>query len=201
MWPDRMLMKLRYVDTTNTAISTPASLVPFNVGYRLNSPFSPRTAVVTADIPPGYNEMITLYQNYRVHAVKVTVDIENLSTALPLTAIYTMAPSLPNGGITTYGEMLEVIGNPYVVWGTSGIASGQCHIHLESYVKLEKLVGQRTVSTDNDYAALFNAIPVKVLLGNLYIKNPGTTAASVTCGLIVQIEFFCEFYGRITDVN
>lgn len=205
MWPDRMMVKLRYLDRVNLRIDQGSSTtVPYNVGYRLNSPFSPRTAVTTQDIVAGYSEMASLYQNYRVHAVKITVDVENLSVALPLTGVLTLSPTLPNGIVATYSDMLSLVGNPYTVWASASSSNGNPKLHLENYVKLEKLLGQKSVSTDEEYAAAVNAIPVKVLLGNLYLRSP-PTATSLSAPLqfsqINQIEYYCEFYNRITDVN
>lgn len=199
LWPDKFMTKMKYVDQNNLYYGGPQTASsPVNFVYRVNSLYDPATSVTGENVMAGFNELAAMYDNYRVHAVKTIVDIQN-TTASPIVAVHTYSAN--NSPPTNLANLMGTTGNPYSVWGTAGLNSANASIHLENYVGLRKLVGSKTLDYDADYAGLNNANPTKQLFGYLSVTNANPTATALTFSLVIQIEFWCEWYGRQTEIT
>lgn len=193
LWPDRMMMKMRYLDTTNTSINiTPAAGLA-SVVYRTNSLYDPLTSTSAEQPVAGFTEMATLYAYYRVHSCKITVNAISTSGTYPTLAV--VSHSNNNVVPSSYYTALESIGNPYTVWANVTTAYGGS-VDLDNYVKLDKLVGQRVVNTDDDYASLCTTNPAKSTYGIVTFGSYVLPAATYNIVPVIQLEFWAEFYGR-----
>lgn len=197
LWPDRMMVKLKYMDIINTSLSiTSGSLT--NIAYRTNSLYDPLVATAPEQPLAGFAELAAMYNSYRVHAVNVTANIQSTSGNIPILVV--MTHCINNTPPSSYAQALQSCGNPYSVWGQCGLGVGNSSLDLDNYVKLSKLVGENVVNTDNDYSSACTTNPVKQ---TFCIISYATAVASATFNLVpvVQLEFWAEFFTRGYEIS
>lgn len=203
IWPDRQMCKMRYVDSSTPSVTsnTPNNGYCLVVNYRVNSLYDPQVAIASEQALAGFAEMSQMYNKYRVHAVKVTVDLQS-TTSAPLTILWNYANE--SAGATTYATMMNLIGNPYSTWATcasaAGTQLGSQAAHIENYCKISKIVGTTNVATDTSYSGTSNTNPYNEVFGTLYIGSGIATAQLSYCP-IVQLEFWCEWYDRDLEIT
>lgn len=203
-----MLVKLRYVDIVNTSFS----LNTFKpIVYRINSPYSPLGihSPGIQDAVAGYSVMAKMYQFYRVNAAKVVVDVQVLdnrynNAGRANSVIGTLSFEAQPDAAPPYDlpTTLQTTGNPFCVWDTA-TGSNDSRVHLENYVKLEKLLGSKQLKYDDNYASSTSGSPSSIMEARLTFAVPtaGTFAPNLTCSMIASVDFYVEFYTLITQLN
>lgn len=199
LFPDKMLVKLKYTDNINYAISQSSALT-VQTGYRLNSVFSPSLSNSTQQTVPGFYDLSQIYNSYRVHATKMTCDIENInsyngSASVGFLVLCTMTPEAQPA--YSPATQLQSLGNPYTVWANLGLGGSEGgRAVLENYVSLQKLWGSSSQKIDNDFAASTAGSPAQLLFGYVYLipLKSGTTTINAT--QIITLDFWVEFYNR-----
>ena len=69
--PDRMFVQLNYMDTTSRVLAAAGN--PFGyIRYFSNGMFDANPLILTSPIP-GFTELASLYEQYRVHSIKVSL--------------------------------------------------------------------------------------------------------------------------------
>lgn len=200
LWPDKMLVKLKYFDTVNytTQFTTTGSLL-YNVQYRLNSVYDPLFATAAEQNVAGYLELAQMYSRFKVHASKFTSNIVNGSGTSPVLAVFNASPTL--NVESGYGNLLLSCGNPYTVWANIGLGVGLGSQSLDMYVKNKKVLGSEMYDTDNDYSSLTTGNPALPIYGNFSLSIPVLPTQTFTVYFVNQIEYYVEFYGRDTELN
>lgn len=195
LWPDKTMIKMRYVDTANPVISfAQAQIAPITVRYRVNSLYDPNILVALEQPIAGFSELAEMYTSYRVHAAKINVRAESASGNVPTLAVCSFSPQL--NFPTALSSTLTSIGNPYTVWDMMGLGVGASGLHLENYVKLDKLAGTKNINTDMGYSSATSTNPVYQLYGWVTFAPPYAAPSAYSIGVVVEIEFWAEFFGR-----
>lgn len=201
LWPDKMMMKLKYYDTVNTTLTVGSSTYTAYIPYRVNSLYDPLLSTALEQPIAGYAELANMYQNYRVHAAKMTSNAvpngSDAAGALFTTGFSRNGPAI--GGTSTYATVLNSLGNPYVVWALIG-AQAADPVNLENYCSMKKIVGSNAMTFDDDFAGGYNSNPTATIYGYVAISLPTTPSAAVVFTVVTEIEFFCEFYGRDHEI-
>lgn len=196
LWPDKFLCKMKYQDTVNTTILITGGQQTQGVNYKVNSLYDPLQTTAAEQSIPGFLELANMYGYYRVHAAKITANIGGNQGPYGALAIAGLTGAYPNfSNYSTYASMLQATANPYVVYGLLS-PSLKASVNLETYCNMNKLVGSKIGSTDDDYAASVTADPKNLLWGYVAISVPVNAPANLTYTVTTEIEFWCEFYGR-----
>lgn len=201
LWPDRFMTKLRYVDTVNGSLTgtwpvSPSATGPY-IAYRLNSLYDPLLTTSAEQPLAGFNELSAMYDYYRVHAANVKISIVNTGSTDIICAFF---PSMESSSSIGYGSLLNLTGNPYVVWGHCGPGSGQSNLNLEGYSRFEKILGSKMISTDSNFASAVNTNPANIVYGTVYFGSSSFTS-SFSFNYIFECDFYCEFFGRDFETN
>lgn len=189
------MIKMRYVDTANPVINfAQAQIAPQTVRYRVNSLYDPNIIVALEQPIAGFSELAEMYTSYRVHAAKISVRAESASGNVPTLAVCSFSPQL--NFPTALSSTLTSIGNPYTVWDMMGLGVGASGLHLENYVKFDKLAGTKNINTDMGYSSATTTNPVYQLYGWVTFVPPYAAPSAYSIGVVVEIEFWAEFFGR-----
>lgn len=196
-YPDKLVTKLRYVDSFNLTGST--NTVGANV-YRMNSLFDPDLTGVGHQ-PMYYDQFCGAvgtapYSRYRVLSSVMTVTYTPVSLSTP--------------GVTVYGPF--VIG--LAASGSSGLyatdVSGLCEASNSTWTYLGEKTGGNNVKTlkctynpsrdlgldtgDDTIAAQYNANPQNVFHAIPWKIDTNSQGGNVS--VLVSIEYRVEFYTR-----
>lgn len=192
------MIKLRYVDTANPSISfAQAQTGSISLRYRINSLYDPNILTAIEQPIAGFSELAEMYTSYRVHAAKMSVRAESASGNVPTLSVCTLSPQL--NFPTTVSANLASIGNPYTVWDIMGLGVGNSGVHLENYCKLDKLAGTKNINTDMGYSSAVTTNPVYQLYGWVGFTPQFAAPSAYTVAVVVEIEFWAEFFGRETE--
>lgn len=197
LWPDRFMMKMKYTDSVNTVVTIATGTQSNSVTYRANSLYDPLLTTANEQPIPGFTEMASMYGNYRVHATKITTNCVPNGTDTAGTLFTCGFSRFPPGftASSSYSYVLASIGNPYTTWALVG-AQAADPVNLENYVSQKKLVGARTVVTDDDFAAGVAANPAGTTYAYVVVALPANATANTSYTIITELEFWAEFYGR-----
>lgn len=175
--------------------------------YKLNSLFDPLTSLngnittVTAqqsNAQPLYRDQwATMYDQYRVYACKVKLDMltggdSNASTLGGRVAVYASDTAIS-------GETVAVsAARPGAIYKILNVGGGPKHIKM--YVPIHKAVStkKQTVATEDDFSALMGASPSRTAVLNINVDSTsggGTTAVALYCD--VTLTYYVELYNRI----
>lgn len=189
LWPDRMMMKMKVPTSPNT--------VTINTGYTA-AQLVYSVNVATGNTPPfpGYNEMAQMYGYYKVHACNIKATIVPVSTVgQGSIALVTYTGQNPSSSTVSYGSLLASVGDPFTVWTMLPVVPNKTKT-MEDYVSFKKLLGSQVYTTDENYAAKVGQVPLKPLYGLVAIGVPTAVSSNVSYTVVVELEYFIEFYGR-----
>lgn len=178
--PDKMLMKMSFLDVTHQAIGTVGSSVG---GFSLsaNSLFTNQ--------PIGWAEISVLYRFYRVRACKATVRFVNME-AFPSNCLLT--PQNATLGITLANGQIAMQ-NAFVKYGQVSPVTGMDHVTLKNYMSTVKLVGTQAVKWDDTYASIVTGGPTNQWFWTVYVY-PLLSTDTYTAAKQVRIEFKMTYY-------
>lgn len=200
LWPDKTLIKMKYVDTNSITLTfAQNSQVPQTLRYRVNSLYDPNIATALEQPIAGFAELAAMYTSYRVHAAKMSVRAESASGSVPTLAVCTLANQ--NNFPSTYLQTLASIGNPYTVWDMMGLGVGASGLTLENYCKMDKLAGTKNISTDMGYSSAVTTNPLYQLYGFVTMSPTFATGAGYSVAIVIEIEFWAEFFGREVEFS
>lgn len=198
MWPDRKLVKLRYVDTTTSFLPFAAAYTSYQE-YKLNSAYDVNSAVGSTSIP-GYSEYAQMYNVYRVMGAKIktTFSLDSdfthpLDVALLMTSLQWSSPS--------YTVMQEYTrGNRHVV---NGVVTSQRPITLSMYRPLSKVWGaSKSYRIDDDFQATIAGDPALKIYGYVAAMSPSaTTTITTSLWTKTEITLYIAFSRRDNEVS
>jgi hypothetical protein len=184
--PDRTMVKLSYLDVSNQSVGSLAS----NVGGVVYTPTDGHTLN-----PIGWSEMSSLYRFYRVRAASWSITCVN-QEAFPVT-VFTCPINITYSVTLPHGQQLFM--NTLTKSKVLASKGGADKATLKSYVTTRKMVGSKTATYDDNYAALTTSTPANNWYLYLYAMS---TEGSNTFTVNNQVQFtarlmlYVEFYER-----
>jgi len=204
-FPDRVFVKLKYARTANFLTNTTGAGAIALIG--LNEPLNQTGFGIASQVPIGWSQYSSVYDNYVVHASYLKVAYCNLSTSNPIRATLVPSDDDANGlaGITNTNSISS---NRMVKTKYLSISSGgQAVKILSNAQKVAKVAGvTKITSTDTGFVAntgslnSTNAYSAPIALYQWIIG--AQTANGVTLGtnqvtFDYEITYYLEFYSKL----
>jgi hypothetical protein len=189
--PDRFVTRLRYwKQGSNTlAIASVAS-----ARFRPTGAFD-IDPVLASTAMPGFAELSTLYNQYRVTYSKACLEVTNPSLLTPFEAV--LAPqNIDPGPSPSAGYIASLRLQPYAA-AQSVNTSGGPMTRLHNAMSTEKIFGSEQVYYDDAYASTVSAVPVNNwfwVIGFTTANLIPTNSIQWTITIDVTIEFFDRVY-------
>ncbi len=140
----------------------------------------------------GFDELMGLYDSYRVRASKIEIHITNTDTTVPFTIV--CLPSLSSGTTSIVG----LIGQPYVKQTYVGMATGQDTKHLTNYIKNSVLFGDKIYNTDTQFIGTSTSNPVFTQFWKIRIEaTGGSGGGSIRYQACFVITYWVELFDRL----
>jgi len=180
--------KLNYFsqDIGATSTTTPTLRV-----FKANGLFDP-DYTGTGHQPRGFDQMASLYNNYKVSAVKVVVTAQCSSQ----TQYGYVGLGFNNHNIATVGSLEEM--KEAVKWTTKNL-DHENKVYIKRYMKCAAIEGITDImyrSNQDIYAAGVGANPS--VTPNIFVAWQHTDEASTFQPYVqVKITFYCQFYNRV----
>ncbi len=165
-----------------------ASGLTGSTGYRLNGMFDPDYSGAGIQ-PTYYDQMSALYSKYRVYRASVVVELSNETEET--TSVF-VTPSIANSALSSLAAMCT---QRFATTVTLGPKSGGFGIkRISRTFDIAKVWGvdQRTLHSEDDFAALTSGNPNNVVYLWLGGRTIGSTATIIR--YTVRIRFHCDFH-------
>lgn len=197
-FPDRLSTKLIYADVITLTTPAGAGATQY-YSFRMNSCYDP-DLTSTGHQPQWWDQLTTVYNNYRVKGSKIT------ATFSPYTVSLTGAVAGPYiVGITTSSTSTLSASSPYaLVEDANGVnamlgdKSGGNNIKTMSNT-FSPLRDLGVASDDGDLSAVYNANPSRQFYAHVWCKDVASIVASVIT-VHVKLELQVEMFNRIEGV-
>lgn len=182
--PDRCIAKHRYVDE----FASDNARADWELN--LNSTYSPRYSPSGGHQPYGRDTYVTLYNRYRVFAVRYKVTFDAVATA---TGNYRGLIVLNNqlGSESNYLTSQEKPHSRFVSFAYQNSKT------VYGYISLPKLNGQTRTSYmgDDRYQALTTASPTENMIMHIVMTDNGGSALNTGIGSIrVELTYYTEWF-------
>jgi hypothetical protein len=203
LMPDSMFTKLKWHDPVQTGqVLYQGTVHHASKNYVINGLWKPDTSATAAI---NYiAAFAALYYYYRVHGCKITCSFANAQAANNTMVFMASGNAASSANSVANLTMLDA-------WDTKkcilSAQIGQNRCTLKKYVDFKKLVGSKSVKTDDNYAGSMNLTAVAsdptdlqyVLIGAQNL--PSFTAELPFAGNLgvnyqIQFEWYVEFYDR-----
>lgn len=192
--PDRMFTRLNYLITDQSQLATTN-----NYGYlryHANGLFDPSPLVFTAPVP-GFKPIMELYENFRVRGCMIRVSFCNLEPVLA--SVVNIWPTDQDQALVanTQQYLQEMNANAYARYRTISPRGGIDRTVLKAYIGFKKLIGTKTVITDEAYTGSASANPTKLFywnIGSYTMDASNYTTAGVR--IEVKLTYYAEFFNR-----
>lgn len=182
--PDRQLTKLRYCESLNAAIISPAIFTYYLYRSSLYDP----DYTGTGHQPLWRDELVTLYERYRVLGIKYRFTIHNSNTQFLGQGVvrYTNSTT-PETNYMTVRERNNVKRFTLGSWASKPVV-------IKGYMPVGKPWGmtKKDVMHDEDFEALMGTNPIKTSYIALYLF-----AQTNSCTFHVQSDL--EYYVELSD--
>lgn len=191
--PDKMFVQLNYMDTTSRVLAAAGN--PFGyIRYFSNGMFDANPLILTSPIP-GFTELAALYEQYRVHSIKVSLRFCNQETFPSVVVIW--PTDQDQSGLISQSYLQEMCGNAFAKYKQVSSKGGLDAGEINFYLSHKKLIGTKVYNTANEYSAFVTANPARltyVNVGCYSMDNSNYTAANIP--FEVRLTYYAEFYNR-----
>lgn len=190
---DRTYIKFHYMDTTSRLLAAAGNPYGY-IRYYANGLFDANPLILTSAIP-GFTELASLYEQYRVHGAKITIRFVNQETFPSVVVIW--PTDQDQTALITQQYLQEMCGNAFAKFRHVSSKGGMDRGVLSAYISFKKLVGTANYNTEADYASVTSTNPVKLMywnIGTYSMDNSNYTAANVP--FECRITFYAEMYNR-----
>lgn len=191
--PPRFYTRFRYSETI-TLDSAGSGNLCTNHLWNLNSLFDPNNSGVGSQ-PRGFDQLLpTIYQKYRVFAVKATFQPIIIGAGVGGTGLFGI--QAVNGTtplITTPTDARECIGvKSWVVSDT------RTPPKFSKYFRCADVAGmpKSAYNGDDQTMAAYNANPITLSRINTFCASPDGSITGVTFRMTVDFTFFCVLFER-----
>jgi len=190
--PDRLRVHLIYADQVQQRNNVGTKYVSWR--YR-SSAYDPDPALGTGAIP-GFTDFTNFYGTYRVHRMKLEVDIVNIET-FAVTFKIVPTPLDPGANTAIISEFADA--NPRGFSRIIGGSSAQNRVRMFTpWYKVIAIEGSIGAQFDPNFAAAVNANPANVM----YVGLTTATYLVHVNGVFtnVRVHYDVEFFNRIYQV-
>ena len=189
---DRHFCKLRYTDQTSNLLS-----IASNYGlirYYANNVFDANPLILTSSVP-GFTELASLYERFRVRACKVKLTACN-QEAFPV-VVMTIPTNYDIAGSLSHPFLQELLDNPYCKYKALSAKGGQDKCTISNYITMERLFGTKNVKTDEAYAGYDSANPGIMGFMNLCVYSMNATNfTTASVPFEARMTYYVEFFQR-----
>lgn len=180
--PQRFITKMKYAETVTLNVGT-----SYAYQFNLNSIYDPnRTGI--GHQPYGHDQLLALYNRYRVIGVKYSIFMATGSTGQPL-----MFSAVPANEVQIFSGTDEARENPRARFAIQ--MPGGNPVKITGYVSLPSLVGRTKAQymADDRYQAAYGASPLELAILNIQAQIANTSAlAEVSAN--VMLEYIVESF-------
>lgn len=188
--PDRYYAKLKYVSVLPTAFAGSAL---FTYQFRGNSLYDPNLTAVGHQ-PRGFDQLATLYKNYKVLGSSVVARFAQNSTgAASSNTVISLCAQADTDVPTGIKALVE---NPRAKWKVTGPNNGTPPLHLKGYMSTRKILGlTKAQASADDYSSVVGDNPAKGWVWNV---SSGTLDQStpINSEAVIELTYYAVFYGR-----
>lgn len=195
---NRLITKLKYVDTVT---------IPLNIDgvgvweFRLNSLYDPDFSG-GGHQPYGYDQLTTLYQQYRVFGARIKFTILDVLDDSSNLGIYMGIYNTPNANILAGKTTSEILELPYCKYKVTSATTAAGGISRTMYqrVNIPRVMGVRSAQYKSDdlYMSAVGGNPASQLFGNFFVADPTLAVASKEVKVGVQIIYYAEMLYPVT---
>lgn len=200
-WSRTKIAKLKYIDTDTTTITfTGGNTQPSNA-YKINSAYDVNNAVASTNMP-GFEELSTMYNTYRVVATKIktTFFVPDTFTE-PLNVGIIMVPgALPTFTLAEWQHLVRANPNNCV---TRMAIPVQKSTTVKMYRKMSYLHGNPAeFKGDPNFSAPVTGNPASIYYGYAFAST--STSNTPAAGAVVaktEVTMYIKFYKKDLEVN
>jgi len=192
-FPDRLSTKLIYCDTV--ALTNTSGGVGYNT-FRLNSCYDPDLTNVGHQ-PQWWDQLTTVYNNYRVKGAKITVtfcSIVNATTTGPYVVGITTSSTSTLSASSNYSLEEDANGTNAILEGPTG--SNNVKTLSSTYSPLRDC---GVDPYDDTLQAVYNASPSRLYYAHVWAKDLATANTGYVYATI-KLEMQVEMFNRIEGV-
>ena len=189
--PDRLFMKMMYIDTTSNNLAIVGSTFGY-FRYNANGLFDPNPIILTGNIA-GFVELSALYARYRVRGCSIRLNTMN-QLDQPVNIVIWPSNEDPATLITnTY--LQGICAQPYSKYRSLSAKGGSDRTTLKGYMSTKKVVGSTSPGFEQNYAGTSLANPTDLWFWNIAsysITNTAYVAAGVPfeCRVTMYVEWY-----------
>lgn len=201
-WPKSRMVKLRYIDVDTPDLTLTVGILGGQVtnSYKVNSAFDVNSAVLSTNMP-GFVELASMYQNYRVMASKVTTRFQQSNAAAntpPITVgiHYNVGPL---GVLANWSEYRRLwMANP----NTRHTALTQDIPKVVSkYVRHARLLGDpRQYNADDNWQAAVLANPSSLIYCYVFAQTNDPTTFNLKIFANTSITMWIHFFNKDNEI-
>jgi len=200
-WPRSKVAKLKYVDTDTTTITfTGGNTQPSNV-YKINSAYDVNNSVASTNMP-GFAEMSSMYNNYKVLATKIkTTFYVPDAFSEPLTVGIIMVPQAL--GSYTQAEWQHLVrANPNNCVSRMAIPVQRAQT-VKMYRKLSAVHGNPAEFRGNEnYSAVYTANPATIMYGYVFASQlTGNIPPAGEVTAKTEVTMYIKFYKKDLETS
>lgn len=202
---DRTFVKLRYIDTYYSGLNLTAVSYKINT-YYTNNILDPAFTGVNDNAGVSYlNNYATMYNFFRVRAVKIKVDYANTSTT-PMIVMTHLQDQTSPGSFVNWTAVKCFEGNKLTrTTLLSGLAGGKATTTHVLYTNLMKLTGNNVQAEgESAYAGTCYgtlASPLSLFRGYVIALNVQNASITTTVNTNVRLTYYTEFFSRVDQTQ
>lgn len=187
--PDRMFVKVKYVDTFG--MSYAGSGAPGVKEYRVNSPYDPDYTGIGHQ-PLFWDQYAALYKRYRCYGCKYLFKIFNYDNANQSEVILTLKEQ--TAVHTVWSTICE---QTYTQCRVVDIEGGKSHAYISGYADMAKITGAKksTIANDMDFQSEVTANPLRQAFMSL--QHQGLNGASGNITVTVELVYYVSLFDRV----
>lgn len=192
---DRLFVKLKYVQRIPLVITSGATDIQY---FRANSMYDPDYSGAGVQ-PTGFDQYMTFYQRWRVHASSCKLQVSSIGTTAPAQNFQIVMT--PETAVANYTDIDSASASVYAKQLLFNINTNVNTIKLFSTTRKQFGLNKETVATENDFTGdASNDLPAaNQWWWAIYVNVPDRTSTGTLYGFFT-VTYFCEFYKRL-DIN
>lgn len=190
---DRTFVRLNYLDSTSTKLSSAGNTYGY-IRYYANGLYDVNPLLLTSAVP-GFNEMMALYENYRVRGCLLKLTFTNQEAVPSIVLVWPTDQDQTTS--VNYQYLQEMVGNAYARYKAVSAKGGMDRGVLKLYISFKKLLGTTNILTSPDYTGTSTTNPSKLMYFNIgaYTMD-GSAYTSNSLPFEARLTFYTEFFNR-----
>jgi hypothetical protein len=182
--PDHFYTHVRYTDRNFVIMSTVTNASYIFAG---NDIFDP-DVTSSGHQPMGFDQLMALYQRFRVHSSLIRVGLVYQSTGCQF-------GTCPSNATTTPSNLNNLMESPYAKWLTTYNGIG-IDAKIIDHMQTKEIVGIKSIDEDDQFAGTSTASPARLWYWILHAETFDTNTTG-SMRLNFSIEYDVELFSRI----